>query len=89
MHFLLRLITIVICTDKTILFSLNYFKLSYNLSMVQAGDSQDVNEHFLANFIPFEIKFRLPKLRKERIISDRDEFGRIIVSKVPTRRLFR
>ncbi len=42
-----------------------------------------------ANHIPFEIKFRLPKLRKERIIFDRDEFGRIVTSKVPTRRLFR
>jgi len=39
--------------------------------------------------IPFELKFRLPKLRKERIIFGRDMFGRIVLSKVPIRRLFR
>lgn len=46
-------------------------------------------EHSVAGFIPFELKFRLPKLRKERIISNRDEFGKIVSSKAPTRRLFR
>lgn len=50
-----------------------------------------------ALLIPFTLKFRLPKLRKERIIFDpsiklrvnRDVFGRIVSSKVPKRRLFR
>jgi len=37
----------------------------------------------------FELKLRLSKLRKERIISDRDEFGKIVLSKVPKKRLFR
>ena len=48
-------------------------------------------------FIPFELKFRLPKFHKERIIFDpsislrvsRDEFGKIVLSKVSKRRLFR
>ena len=52
-------------------------------------DSKDINEHSVAGYIPFELKFRLPKLRKERIISDRDIFGKIVMSKVPRRRLFR
>lgn len=43
-------------------------------------DSRDINQHSEANFIPFVLKFRLPKLRKWRIISQRDEFGRIIHS---------
>lgn len=37
-----------------------------------------------ANYIPFELKFRLPPLRKWRIISKRDEFGKIIASRVPS-----
>jgi len=43
----------------------------------------------VAGHIPFEFKFRLPKLRKERIIVDRDRLGKILLSKVPKRRLFR
>ncbi len=43
----------------------------------------------MAGHIPFEFKFRLPKLRKERIIVDRDRLGKILLSKVPKRRLFR
>ena len=29
-------------------------------------DSWDINEHSVRSYIPFELKFRLPKLRKER-----------------------
>jgi len=43
----------------------------------------------VAGYIPFELKLRLPKLRKERIIADRDVFGKIVLSKMPKRRLFR
>ncbi len=43
----------------------------------------------MPGYIPFELKFRLPKLRKERIISDRDALGKIVLSKVPKKRLFR
>ena len=46
-------------------------------------DSWDINEHSVRSYIPFELKFRLPKLRKERIISDRDEFGRIVHPRPP------
>lgn len=46
-------------------------------------DSGDRNKQFEASYIPFELKFRLPKLRKSRIIFDRDEFGRIIHSRPP------
>ncbi len=52
-------------------------------------DRLDINEHSKAGFIPFELKFGLPKLRKERIIFDRDEFGRIVTSKVPKRKVLR
>jgi len=35
------------------------------------------------------LKFRLPKLRKDRIIPDRDVFGKTVMSKVTARRVFR
>lgn len=46
-------------------------------------DSWNRNRHFEANYIPFELKFRLPPLRKWRIISERDELGKIISSSAP------
>jgi len=36
-----------------------------------------------ANYIPFELKFRLPPLRKWRIIVQRDEHGKIVHSMPP------
>ncbi len=47
-------------------------------------DSQNTIKQFEAIFIPFELKFRLPKLRKSRIIFERDKFGRTVHSKSPT-----
>lgn len=46
-------------------------------------DSGVRTNHFEDNYIPFELKFRLPKLRKWRIISQRDELGRIVQSSPP------
>jgi len=46
-------------------------------------DSGNRTKHFEANVLPFELKFRLPKLRKSGIIFERDELGRIIHSKPP------
>ncbi len=46
-------------------------------------DSQDTIKQTEAIFIPFELKFRLPKLRKSRIIFERDELGKIIHSRPP------
>jgi len=49
----------------------------------QSGDSGNRTKLFEVSYIPFELKFRLPKLRKWRIISQRDELGRILHSKPP------
>ena len=45
-------------------------------------DSWDINRHSDHRLMPFELKFNLPKLRKDRIIFGRDEFCRILSSKV-------
>lgn len=46
-------------------------------------DSRDTIKQSEANYIPFVLKFRLPKLRKWRIISQRDALGRIIHRRPP------
>ncbi len=78
----------MICEISEIVYSNESLKNNYRYELSFLRDSQDINEHFVAGYIPFELKFRLPKLRKERIISDRDTFGKIVLSKVPKRRLF-
>ncbi len=35
------------------------------------------------NYIPFELKFDLPSLRKWRIVSKRDKFGKILHAHPP------
>jgi len=42
-------------------------------------DTQDKAQHF----VRFEIKIKLPKLRKAREIFERDEVGKIIHSRPP------
>lgn len=50
---------------------------------LKSRDSWDTIKQSEANYIPFVLKFRLPKLRKWRIIFERDKLGRIIHSKPP------
>ncbi len=45
----------------------------------ECGNSQDVSQHYAK----FEIKIKLPTLRKAREIMERDGLGRIIHSKPP------
>lgn len=49
----------------------------------EGWDSWNGNKQFEAVYIPFELKFRLPKLRKWRKIVERDEIGRIVHSVTP------
>jgi len=49
---------------------------------LKVGDSGNRTKLFEANYIPFELKFRLPKLRKSRTILKRDTLGRIVNTKV-------
>jgi len=41
------------------------------------------NRCFTAPTLEFKFNFKLPKPRKERIIAQRDEFGRILHSQPP------
>jgi len=43
-------------------------------------DRWNIKRHSEANSIPFELKFKLPPLRKGSVILERDEIGRILSS---------
>lgn len=48
--------------------------IQMNLSVGTVGHNRNSN----GRSMPFELKFRLSRLRKNTIISDRDELGRIV-----------
>lgn len=60
--------------------------LEYFYVSLKSRNSQSTTNYAEAKYIPFELKFGLPKLRKWRIISQRDKLGRIKHSVPPKAR---
>lgn len=46
-------------------------------------DSRNRTRHTEVNYIPFELKFLLPPLRKSRVIVERNNFGKIVQLRLP------
>lgn len=67
-----------------LILSLEFWKSKIFPNEFISRDSRNRTNYTEASYIPFELKFRLPKLRKWRIIAERDELGRIIHSYPPS-----